>query len=50
MYNIGILGGTGEIGKRIVALCGGEYKVRASYHSRKPENTGSFIAFVGFQS
>ena len=45
MYNIGILGGTGEIGKRIVAMCGGKYQVRASYHSRKPENSGS-VAYM----
>ena len=46
MYNIGILGGTGEIGKRIVALCGEEYNVRASYHSRKPENIVSSVEYL----
>lgn len=41
MHRIGVLGGTGEIGSRIVNLLKGEYSLMASYHSQsRPSAAG----------
>lgn len=39
MKKIGILGGTGEIGKRVVKLLENQYELLVSYHSAKPPVT-----------
>ena len=39
MKTIGILGGTGEIGKRVVKLLENQYELFVSYHSAKPPVT-----------
>ena len=39
MKKVGILGGTGEIGKRVVKLLENQYELLVSYHSVKPSVT-----------
>ena len=39
MKKVGILGGTGEIGKRVVKLLEKQYELLVSYHSVKPPVT-----------
>jgi len=39
MKKVGILGGTGEIGKRVVKLLENQYELLVSYHSEKPTVT-----------
>ena len=44
MKTIGILGGTGSIGSRVIELLEDNYNIKASFHSQKKEKTG--IQFV----